>query len=57
MTLSKALSRLTGGRPMHSPEHRFTDVVSGRPVYLWQDTLGRSWLAEGAWSLFRVPKP
>jgi hypothetical protein len=33
----------------------FRDVVSGAFVYFWVDTLGRRWLAEGPWSLFRVP--
>lgn len=32
----------------------FTDCVSGRCVFYWRDTLGRKWMAEGAWSLFRV---
>lgn len=30
------------------------DVVSQRSVYQWIDRLGRKWLAEGPWSLFRV---
>jgi hypothetical protein len=32
----------------------FTDVVSGRPVFYWIDAMGREWLAENSWSLFRV---
>lgn len=34
----------------------FTDIVTGRGVYHYLDKLGREWLAEGAWSLFRVRK-
>jgi hypothetical protein len=48
------LWKLTGGRPMRRLEHRFTDQVSGRGVWRFVDRLGREWLAEGAWSLFRV---
>lgn len=32
----------------------FMDVVSGRPVRYWKDRFGRFWLAESAWSIFRV---
>lgn len=46
--------RLTGGRPMKVLFFQFTDVVDGRPVYSCVDRLGRSWLANGKWSLFRV---
>ena len=34
----------------------FTDRVSGEPVYLFADKLGRAWLATGRWSMFRVRK-
>ncbi|MGN8022088.1 hypothetical protein ACTJJ7_15400 [Phyllobacterium sp. 22229] len=51
----RVMGKLTGGRPMQNIGCAFTDVVSGKPVYYWVDTLGRSWMANGAWSLFRVP--
>lgn len=34
--------------------HALTDRVTGNSVYYWQDKLGRYWMAEGPWSLFRV---
>lgn len=55
MNLTNILNTLSGGRPMQRVEHRFTDVVSGKPVYLYEDRLGRRWLAEHGWSIFRVP--
>lgn len=48
------LAQITGGRPMRYDGFAFTDIVSGRSVYRWIDRLGRCWLAEGAWSSFRV---
>lgn len=45
---------LTGGRPMRRICFCFTDIVSGKPVYMWEDGYGRPWLAERPWSLFRV---
>ena len=48
------MRNLLGGRPMKRDGYAFTDKVSGRPVYYWLDRLGRRWMAEGAWSLFRV---
>ena len=48
---------LTGGRPMTHRGHAFTDCVSGQSVHHWRDRLGRDWLAEGAWSLFRAAHP
>lgn len=50
------LLKLTGGRPMTNRGYAFTDIVSGRPVYYWRDQFGRAWMANGAWSLFRVPR-
>lgn len=32
----------------------FIDKVSGARVYNVTDRLGRKWLAEGRWNLFRV---
>lgn len=46
---------ITGGRPMRHISFAFTDVVSGRPVHRFVDAFGRTWLAEGRWSRFRVP--
>lgn len=34
--------------------YAFTDKVSGKGVCYYTDRLGRDWLAEGSWSLFRV---
>lgn len=50
----KVVFALTGGRPMHIVQFCFTDVVVNRPVYLCVDWFGRSWMAHGRWSLFRV---
>lgn len=48
------LKKLLGGRPMRCDGFLFRDLVSGKPIYGWTDTLGRRWLAESAWSIFRV---
>lgn len=48
------LQRILGGRPMRRVEYAFTDRVTGKPVFRWKDSLGRYWLAEHAWALFRV---
>lgn len=48
--------KITSGRPMIKEGYAFTDSVAGRPVYYWRDRLGRRWMANGAWSLFRVPR-
>lgn len=50
----KLFWKLTGGRPMRQMGHRFIDRVSGKSVYAWEDKLGRTYLAEGPWSWFRV---
>lgn len=34
----------------------FIDIVSGKEVNYYTDTLGRKWLANSAWSLFRVER-
>lgn len=54
LKVGEALIRLTGGRPMLYRTLAFIDRVSGKSVYRWTDRLGREWLAEGPWSLFRV---
>jgi hypothetical protein len=56
MTLERALRLLLGGRPMRFEKFAFTDVVSGLPVNYYTDTLGRKWMANTAWSLFRVER-
>lgn len=53
----KLLAKLTGGRPMRYEGYAFTDRVAGYAVNYYTDRLGREWLAENAWSLFRVPMP
>lgn len=45
---------LFNGRPMRLVEHLFIDRVSGDSVGLYEDTLGRFWMASGPWSLFRI---
>lgn len=49
------IAAATGGRPMTLVAHEFSDVVSGRAVFSWRDRVGRFWLAEHRWALFRVP--
>jgi hypothetical protein len=50
------LQRLLGGRPMKYLGCAFIDTVSGAEVNLYRDTIGRHWLAESRWALFRVRK-
>lgn len=47
--------KLLGGRPMRRESTAFVDRVSGATVGYYIDTLGRRWMAENRWSLFRVP--
>lgn len=49
----RLLARLTGGRPMQRYER--TGMTTTLPM--WRDGYGRAWLAEGAWSSFRVRVP
>jgi hypothetical protein len=49
------IKQILGGRPMKCNGYAFTDVVSGERVKYFTDTLGRKWLANNAWSFFRVP--
>ena len=51
------LAYATGGRPMRRLDYRFTDHISGDPVYYYEDTFGRIWMATSAWALFRVARP
>lgn len=46
---------LTGGRPMRKVSFCFLDVVTGRPVFMFEDRYGRKWLAYHAWSWHRDP--
>ncbi len=39
---------------MRRGEYRFTDMVSGKPVYYFEDAYGRRWLANNKWAWFRV---
>ena len=48
--------RILGGRPMKMLGYNFTDVVSGKQVNNYVDTMGRHWLANGKWSWFRVAR-
>ena len=51
----KVIYRLTGGRPMRLLfSGYFTSVVSAKRVNLYEDRLGRRWMATGKWALFRV---
>lgn len=50
----KWLYKLTGGRPMKRGEYAFRDVITGHEVYYFVDAFDRKWMAEHAWSLFRV---
>jgi hypothetical protein len=45
---------LFGGRPMRMIEVRFIDQVSGKPVCLYEDRMGRRWLSDGAWGASRI---
>jgi len=55
--VKRMLAYLTGGRPMRRIEYRFTALISGKPVYYYEDTFGRIWLAESAWAMLRVARP
>jgi len=48
----KWLWRLTGGRPMRYSEHWFFDHIFWEPVDLYEDRLGRFWMARNAWAPF-----
>jgi hypothetical protein len=49
------LKTLLGGRPMRREAFAFRDQCSGASVSYYRDSLGRLWLAENRWALFRVP--
>jgi hypothetical protein len=50
------IKNLLGGRPMKYEGCAFIDLVSGKEVNRYTDTLGRKWLANSAWSLFRMKR-
>lgn len=50
----KFLMKLTGGRPMRKIGYAFADKVSGKSVNYYVDYFGNVWMANGAWSKFRV---
>jgi hypothetical protein len=52
--VKKKLGIILGGRPMRKVGYALTDCVSGKIVYYYEDLFGRTWLAEGPISLFRV---
>jgi len=52
--LKTAFFRLTGGRPMNRLEYYFQDPAKEKPVYRFQDGLGRFWMAHSRWSIRRV---
>lgn len=52
--VKRMLAYVTGGRPMKRRKYRFTDIISGNPVYYYEDKFGRIWMATSAWALFRV---
>jgi len=41
---------------MYRGKPLFTDVVSGKTVYHYTDRLGRDWMANRGFHLFRVPR-
>lgn len=45
---------ITGGRPMKMNKHLFVDAIDRKNVYSFEDKFGRMWMANGAWSTFRV---
>jgi hypothetical protein len=55
--MKRLVGYVTGGRPMKRLEYRFISLLTGEPVYYYEDTFGRVWMATSAWSLFRVAKP
>lgn len=55
--MNRIITWILGGRPMIHRQYRFNDIMTGAPIYRWQDQYGRRWLAETAWSAFRVRIP
>lgn len=51
----KAFFTITDGIPMKQMEYYFNDKKTDRPVYRYQDGLGRFWMAHNRWGKGRVP--
>ncbi len=47
--IKETFYKLTGGRPMTELEYYFNDKSTNRPVYRYQDKLGRFWMAHTKW--------
>lgn len=52
----KWLWRMTGGRPMFRGKRLFVDKVDGREVFCYMDRLGRTWMANRGFTLFRCER-
>ncbi len=52
--IKDAFFKLTGGRPMKEIEFYFNDKKTNRPVYRFQDQLGRFWMADSKWDKNRM---
>lgn len=54
-TLARLFFRITGGRPMKREGFALFDYVAQKGIFYYRDRdRGVRWMAEGAWSLFRV---
>lgn len=47
--IKETFYKMTGGRPMIELEYYFNDKKTNRPVYRYQDKLGRFWMAHSKW--------
>lgn len=54
--IKRVIAQILGGRPMYFDRHAFFDHIGCEDVNVFTDRLGRRWLANHRWSLFRVPK-
>lgn len=54
--LKVLIANILGGRPMYYDGFAFTDIVDGAAVKYYTDRFGRRWLANNAWSIFRVQR-
>lgn len=57
--MRRFLRWMLGGRPMSLiVDHPgFYDFIDNRPVFFWRDSYDRVWMANSAWSWFRVARP
>jgi hypothetical protein len=53
--MNKALQWVLGGRPMKYKCFLLSPNKDHKELGLYEDTYGRSWMAAGPWSLFRIP--